>query len=230
MTPDLSWAGGEAELLFIGDFVDRGPDGLRAVELAMRLEREAASAGGRVMSLVGNHELLMVAAYKFPAYQDEFGETMLESWQRNGGEPRDLVSLEPRHIDWFQSLPAMHLERQTLFLHADAELYLDYGQTVEDVNASFRRILSDAGPAEMNELLDVFSEHGGFEGGGKKLAERYLRRYGGKRVVHGHTPIDKFSLLKPADVHGARIYHGGMCINVDGGMYRGGPGFVFELS
>jgi hypothetical protein len=230
LASDLSWTGGEAELLFVGDFVDRGPDGLRAVELAMRLEREAVLAGGRVTALIGNHELLMLAAHKFPAYQTEFGETLLEWWQLNGGESRDLDRLEARHIDWFQRLPAMRLERQTLFLHADAELYLNYGQTVEEVNASFGRILSDAGPAELNELLEVFSEHGGFEGGGKRLAERYLQQYGGKRLLHGHTPIDKFSLLKPGDVHEARIYHGGMCINVDGGMYRGGPGFVFELS
>ncbi|HJT57830.1 MAG TPA: metallophosphoesterase, partial [Ktedonobacteraceae bacterium] len=61
----LSWIGGTAKLWFMGDFFDRGPDGVAAVDLVMRLQQEAQIAGGRVESLLGNHEVLILAAQRF---------------------------------------------------------------------------------------------------------------------------------------------------------------------
>ncbi len=60
-----SWVAGNATLLFMGDFIDRGPDGIPVIDLVMRLQSEAASTGGRVESLLGNHEMLILAAYRF---------------------------------------------------------------------------------------------------------------------------------------------------------------------
>lgn len=54
------WAGGKTVLVQTGDIVDRGPDSLKIIRDLMRLEREAARAGGRVIVLVGNHEAMMV--------------------------------------------------------------------------------------------------------------------------------------------------------------------------
>jgi hypothetical protein len=54
----LRWTGGRAILVQTGDYTDRG-DGVRAVlELLMDLERQAARAGGRVITLLGNHEVM----------------------------------------------------------------------------------------------------------------------------------------------------------------------------
>src|SRR5262245_36606216 len=52
------WTGGRAHLAQLGDVVDRGPDSRKVLDLYRRLEREAASAGGRVHFLLGNHEVL----------------------------------------------------------------------------------------------------------------------------------------------------------------------------
>jgi len=54
------WSGGRALLIQTGDVLDRGADSRRVVDLLQRLEREAARAGGRVFSLLGNHELMRV--------------------------------------------------------------------------------------------------------------------------------------------------------------------------
>jgi hypothetical protein len=45
-----------------GDTLDRGPDSKGVLELMRRLETEAAAAGGRVVPLLGNHEVMNVQA------------------------------------------------------------------------------------------------------------------------------------------------------------------------
>lgn len=52
------WAGGATVLVQTGDIADRGADSRRIIRELMRLQREAARAGGRVVALVGNHEAM----------------------------------------------------------------------------------------------------------------------------------------------------------------------------
>jgi hypothetical protein len=54
---DGHWAGGHTHFVQLGDVVDRGPDSRKALDLLMRLEREAEKEGGRVYPLLGNHEV-----------------------------------------------------------------------------------------------------------------------------------------------------------------------------
>lgn len=72
------WAAGAAHLVVTGDFLDRGPDSRRVMDLLMRLEGEAAEAGGRVHVLLGNHEVMnlvgdlrYVSAAEYSAFADE---------------------------------------------------------------------------------------------------------------------------------------------------------------
>ncbi len=54
----LAWSGAETHLVIVGDILDRGPDSRAAMDLLMRLEGEAAAAGGQVHVLIGNHEAM----------------------------------------------------------------------------------------------------------------------------------------------------------------------------
>jgi hypothetical protein len=54
------WIGGSATLVQTGDLVDRGPKGREAMDLLMGLEKEAAKAGGQVLPLLGNHEVMNI--------------------------------------------------------------------------------------------------------------------------------------------------------------------------
>ncbi len=54
------WTGGCSQLVIVGDILDRGPRSRDAMELLMRLEEEAESAGGRVEVLIGNHESMLL--------------------------------------------------------------------------------------------------------------------------------------------------------------------------
>ncbi len=52
------WWGGNATLVVTGDFLDRGPKGREVLDLLMALEEEAPKDGGRVVVLLGNHEVM----------------------------------------------------------------------------------------------------------------------------------------------------------------------------
>jgi Calcineurin-like phosphoesterase len=54
------WSGGNTTLVQIGDLIDRGPKGREVMDLLISLEREAAKAGGQVLPLLGNHEVMNI--------------------------------------------------------------------------------------------------------------------------------------------------------------------------
>lgn len=226
------WTGGRACLWFIGDFVDRGPKGPESIALAMRLQEEARRDGGRVEALLGNHDLLLIALRRFGrAGEVPGGGTFGEIWRRNGGVASDLEKLTAGQAEWLAARPAAALEGATLLLHADAGLYPGLAGSLGELNRAFRALVASDDPAGYDDLLIRFSEHGAFARmAGDELLDRTLETFGGKRVVHGHTPISMLTRRHPFEVVAPLIYADGRCVNVDGGLYLGGPGFVYTLS
>jgi hypothetical protein len=55
------WRGGTTWVVQTGDLLDRGDDEQAIIDLFERLEREADAAGGRLVWLLGNHELMNAA-------------------------------------------------------------------------------------------------------------------------------------------------------------------------
>lgn len=52
------WTGKNAKLIQTGDVIDRGPKGREAMDLLMQLQKQATDAGGQVVPLLGNHEVM----------------------------------------------------------------------------------------------------------------------------------------------------------------------------
>jgi len=85
------WAGGVTVLVQTGDIVDRGADSLKLIDELMRLQREAPKAGGKVVTLVGNHEamnltgdLRYVSPGDFAAFTDRNSAALRErTYDRN---------------------------------------------------------------------------------------------------------------------------------------------------
>jgi hypothetical protein len=223
-----TWSAGTATLVVVGDLVDRGPEGLGVIDFLRRLQALAPQAGGRVVVLLGNHDILLLAARRFGG---RFGGRFRADWLESGGVPRDLEGLRDDHVAWLTNLPAMAVEQSTLLMHADAMFYLDYGTSVRDVNAAFRRVLVSNAADAWERLLDRFSEHRAFvDPFGEANLERYLYAFGTVRVIHGHTPVPRMMQIAPETANAAYVYRGGRCVNVDPGIYLGGPGFAYQAT
>jgi hypothetical protein len=128
-------------------------------------------------------------------------------------------------------LPAMALVDDYLFMHADAPFYIKCGHTVDVVNTAFNKLLSRSDALAWEEMLEDFARRGAFvhANNGEEFARRFLSIFGGRQLVHGHTPISSMLRRPPRKVDSPWIYAGGQCINVDGGMSLGGSGFVYQL-
>jgi hypothetical protein len=190
---NLGWSGGTAAVWLMGDLLDRRPYGIAVIDLVMRLQGEATVAGGQVGAVLGNHEVMILAAQRF-------GEQFVSEWTWNGGNAADLARLTPQHVAWMTALPAMVRVGNRLLMHADASFYTHYGRSVTQVNQAFRTILQSHHAPPWERLVDVFSERRAFVStrmnGSTRTAE-FVRVFGARQLIHGHTPISTMCSLSP---------------------------------
>lgn len=228
------WSGGEARLWVLGDLVDRGPDGLGVIALVRRLVDEAAAAGGAVHPLLGNHEVIALGTRLFgdtEVVHRGVVRTFGSIWARNGGLATDQAGIDDELFAWLAGLPAVGRDGEHLLMHSDTLAYLEWGDTVEDVNDAVRDVLAGDDPVAWFDLLSALGRRHEYAGpAGPAAARTLLEALGGQRVVHGHSIIgDLFD--EPVDSYAEpRLYADGLVLDVDGGIYEGGPCLVARLS
>lgn len=231
MDADMRWSGGESTLCFLGDFVDRGPDGIGVIDIVMQLQADAKSVGGEVNALLGNHDILLLGAHRFGEQPTTGpGGTFITDWLQCGGNSDDLARLQPHHIQWLTKLPALARVGDTLLAHADAPFYTRYGNTIAAVNLAFHTVLMSDDARAWDQLLEDFSERLHFMGDeNAPILAQFLTTFDATNLIHGHTPIPYITKADPITVTTPLLYANGKCINVDGGMYMGGSGFVYQI-
>ena len=238
------WSAGSARLWFLGDFTDRGPDGVGVIELVMQLSAEAAAAGGYCRALMGNHELLLLGAHRFgdtPVNSTGGTASFLAAWRLNGGQTTDMERLEDRHLTWISRLDAAHLTDGHLLVHSDTTAYLDYGRSIEEMNDAVTGVLQRGDADECWDLFRKFTKRFAFRGdGGADAARELLGTYGGKRVVHGHSPIPYLLGEVGGEyqgdgedhghpVNGPMVYAESLAMAMDGGVTMDGRLLVARL-
>jgi hypothetical protein len=128
------WSGGRAHLVQVGDFLDRGKDTRRVLDLLMRLPEEAEQAGGAVHVLLGNHEVMNILG--------------------------DLRYVNPEEYGYFRTLRSEDLRRQyySNALRRAEEAAKQAGQKLD--KGEFHNKFYDEVPLGFVERTQAFSAEG----------------------------------------------------------------------
>ena len=97
------------QIVFVGDYIDRGPHAKEVVDRIMGLETQ-------VTCLMGNHEMMMLNAMEDQGY----GHSPIELWYYNGGEATlhsfgatsffsFQSTIDPVYLDFFRNLKMSHI-------------------------------------------------------------------------------------------------------------------------
>jgi serine/threonine protein phosphatase 1 len=117
----------EDELIFLGDYVDRGPDSRGVIDLVIDLQGRC-----RVIPLRGNHEIMLCGV--------AFGGLNEELWLASGGKATvtsyggSLKKIPQSHREFLQSLVPHHETEQEIFVHACYEA----GKSMEEQSDEIR--------------------------------------------------------------------------------------------
>lgn len=230
------WKGRAARLVFLGDYLDRGEDGLGVIRFIRDLEKLSAKAGGRVAALLGNHEVMFLAAQKFKETDPKDKWGFYRFWSGNGGDPFDEDRLAPEDIAWLMTRPLMGRAGPWLLTHADSTFYTELGDSIEVVNQRAWDILQGDRPEEWNWLAHTFLRRLEYAtANGEQVALGMLERYGGKRIVHGHSPVPYILAENGQNLYSDPAlpleYASERCLAVDSGMaYFDDMGFIVQLA
>ena len=125
------WTAGKTTFVQTGDLLDRGPKPREVMDLMMALEKEAGQAGGRVVDLLGNHEVMnimgdlrYVTPLNYASYAGSNSEARqkaaydeFEKWKASHGpllaelrQPMELTEAE-----WMARHPAGFIEQREAF-------------------------------------------------------------------------------------------------------------------
>src|SRR5271157_1789184 len=100
------WTGGKTTFVQVGDLLDRGPKPREVMNLMMALEKEAKQADGRVISLLGNHEMMNMMGdlrYVTPVNFASFADGNSEKRQKAAYE--EYVKWRDSHASLLAELP-----------------------------------------------------------------------------------------------------------------------------
>lgn len=134
---DGNWNGGKTQLVQTGDIVDRGPDSRAVMDLLIRLQRQAAAAGGAVHCLLGNHEamnvygdLRYVSASEFLAFAPQNSQADRTAAYPDQTAVTAAAAPETDPSQWQRKRPAGWDERRAAFNEEG-----EYGKWLRGENA-----------------------------------------------------------------------------------------------
>ena len=199
------WIGKDTVVVQTGDILDRGDDEQAVLDFIFKLEREARAAGGDVIMLLGNHELMNAAGdfrYVTPAAMRDFDDAPgldTSKWQRVPEQVRGRISaLGPGGV--YAKQLANHdviaIVGDTLFAHAG--VIGEWVTQIDSANLSARCWLDgqaggpDAPPAVLTaEEGPVWTRKLGLDPPDCAAARDALGKLGIARMVVGHTVQDQ---------------------------------------
>jgi serine/threonine protein phosphatase 1 len=149
----------EDTLVFVGDYIDRGPDPKRVIDTILELRKVIDN----VICLRGNHEQMFLDYYLENKEEDLFisngGITTLISYGFHGSSVKETMVIPESHMDFLMTLKPYYETDDFIFVHAG---------------------LRPGIPLERQNVSDLLWLRYDF------INSRYDF---GKTVVFGHTPL-----------------------------------------
>jgi serine/threonine protein phosphatase 1 len=202
-------------LVFVGDYLDRGPDARGVIERLRRLPEQTA---GRVVTLRGNHEdaLLRSLDDGDPSFLMPPGNGVAATFRSFTDRPPptgdglveaddfalffDVAKwLPPPVVRWMRELPLWWRDAHATYVHAGLEGEGAVWSPPE--TSAAKSLLWQREP-------DFFAE------------------YAGPPLVFGHTPVAD---LPPEAPTRTAVWHRGPLLGIDTGAGKGGPLTCIEL-
>ena len=178
------WIGGDLVVVQTGDVLDRGDDESAILALLARLSGEAHAAGGALIQLLGNHELMNAAGdfrYTTPGGMHDFDGQREAELGPGGTWAKQLAQHD-----------VIEIVGDTVFSHAG--VVGDWVTHVEDTNLAARCWLAgQAGDAHSPPAVltaedsPVWTRALGEPPADCAAVDRALAALGAKRMVVGHT-------------------------------------------
>lgn len=218
-----AWVGGALVVVQTGDVIDRGDEDRQILDLLDRLRKQAKAAGGELITLLGNHELMNVQndfRYVTPKSMtafDDFGSLVAGG----GGKPGRSLAFEPKssYAKRFAEQPVVVKVGDSVFVHGG--VLPKYARSLDALNEATHAWLRGEKP---EPPMGVVGEDGlvwlraySSEPGAsdcKNLAST-LSQLGAKRMVMGHT-VQKAGINPACDEQAWRI-------DVGISQFYGGP-------
>jgi serine/threonine protein phosphatase 1 len=160
--------GRPARWVFLGDYVDRGPDSRGVIELLMR--REQAQPGA-VVCLRGNHEQMAITAHVDPRAMPLWLANSGATTQRNYPETKGRIA--DAHLAWLDALPFCHDDGLRFFVHAGIDLSVPLDRQEDEVMLWMREpFLSECDEVDCGRF--IVHGHTPLKGGRPDLRRRRL--------------------------------------------------------
>lgn len=103
-----------AHYIFLGDYIDRGPNSCGVIERLMKLQADTRNS---VTCLMGNHEDMLLSSID--------NDELKEHWLSNGGvqtlasyAKQSAAELPREHITWMRHLPTFYNDGLRYYVHA----------------------------------------------------------------------------------------------------------------
>lgn len=179
------WISGCDTLVQLGDMVDRGLYSIEVVRFFMSLQQRAKKSGGRVINILGNHEILNIMGDHSYVNNEEMERWGVNRW-------KSLFSTSTDVGRWVMNLPTIVKVRDTVFVHAGIRPTM----AMNDIDIINDRVNKGLLTGKYDDAL--FSEEGPhwtriFANWGPglyercELVEQSLRILEAKRMVIGHN-------------------------------------------
>lgn len=180
------WIGKDTVLVQTGDILDRGDGESQIIDLLAKLAVEAKAAGGAVVQLLGNHELMNAA--------HDWRYVTRGGMQDFGGDRAKAVLPGGTYAKRFAAHNVVAIVGDTVFSHAG--VLPDWVSVLDKTNLDTRCWLDgqtqEPSPALTSDNSPVWTRAWGRpDEVDCAMLDSVLTKLGVKRMVVGHTPQDQ---------------------------------------